>query len=519
MRFSRTLTIFLIALLGLSAASANLGVAFRDYQVEGIGGAPEPTIGIPWNTDSVFYLAGDITVRGVFDENHEVTWTDVTPLTAPPVNLDPMLIADEFTGRIFSGGLVGPCSIMNYSDDDGETWLPALNMCSGAQFDHQSIGVGPKPVVGNPMNLPQLNNGLYCGQLVLDGCSVSLDGGVTWTAPTPTAYSFLTDGCAGFHGHIRFSPVTGSAFLPVASCGDATGFVKADLAGVDGTEAVGLTGATFGSVVVPGSLPWLGGFDPSIGISKDNGWLYFGQADEHGAYMALTKDEGNSFENLPGADGAESTYVNVGQFFDPPVVKATFADVQAGDDDRVAYTFLGLEDLDGDGLGNEYPDIYGCEAPESGENREWHYFVAISHDAGQTWHTQKITDHPVQIGGIWDGGGGNPCRNLLDFNDMDIDSKGRIHIGYADGCVGDCLAEGGVRYNREGHLLRQTSGKTLFSAYDEDATVVDGGMTSDPGMGGNPGVSEDPESQDSPAGILLGAVALLGAALVARRRD
>ena len=32
--------------------------------------------------------------------------------------------------------------------------------------------------------------------------------------------------------------------------------------------------------------------------------------------------------------------------------------------------------------------------------------------------------------------------NLLDFQDMDIDSKGRIHIGWADGCVGDCAETG-----------------------------------------------------------------------------
>ena len=29
------------------------------------------------------------------------------------------------------------------SDDDGESWTPAGNMCSGPQFDHQSIGSGP----------------------------------------------------------------------------------------------------------------------------------------------------------------------------------------------------------------------------------------------------------------------------------------------------------------------------------------------------------------------------------------
>ena len=42
---------------------------------------------------------------------------------------------------------------------------------------------------------------------------------------------------------------------------------------------------------------------------------------------------------------------------------------------------------------------------------------------------------PVQRGCIWNGGGSNACRNLLDFNDATIDKSGRVLVAYTDGCA------------------------------------------------------------------------------------
>ncbi len=529
--------LLLLGLLLLAPlAQAELGggqIAFDELVVPGIQSAPEPTIGINWNTDHVFYHAYATTLRADFSGDEPV-WVDVTPPYQVPINLDPLLVVDEDTGRVFAGGLQGACSVMMISDDDGESWLPSLNMCSGAQFDHQSLGVGPKPVIGNDDNVPQLNNAYYCGQLILIGCSVSVDGGTTWTAATPN----VQGGCTGFHGHWRISRVTGSAFLPVGGCGSEHGMLVADIIGQAGTGGLAPTGLLFSSRTIPGSHAWDGGFDPSIGIGRDDGWMYYGQADHNGARIALTKDEGLSWEAIGPGDG--TTWLDVGQFHDPPVVKATFADVQAGDDDRAAFTFLGLLDLDGDGAGNEYGDLYSCNEPEGGENRQWHYFAAFSYDAGNTWTVKQLTDHPVQIGGIWDGGGGNPCRNLLDFNDMDIDSMGRVYIGWADGCVENCTEEGNARYSQAPRLFRQTDGKGLFAAVDkvldisidrdqdgipdsEDDDIDGDGIPNDQdddadgdGIIDNP-VQQPPQDQDTPAlsiALLLGALVFL-----ARRRS
>ena len=536
----------LLLLVPVAAAGFGEGpVTFQEYTVAGAEPVGEPTIGVNWNTDSLFFHTGITTIKGVFAGDN-VTWTDVTPPYQVPINLDPLLVTDEDTGRTFAGGLHGPCSIMMYSDDDGATWLPSLNMCSGAQFDHQSLGVGPKPVIGNPLGVPQANNAYYCGQLLLIGCSVSLDGGVTWTPPTPAVVQAVnpnsdqTGICGGFHGHGRASRVTGTAVLPAGACGEHHGLLVANL-GVDGTEIGGLTGLTFEGREVEGSHTWNGGFDPSIGFGRGEGWMYYGQADAAGARMALSKDEGLTWEALPSPAGP-TTWLDVGQFHDPPIVKATFADVQTGDDDRTAFTFLGLEDLDGDGEGNEYPDLYGCTPPEgTEENRVWHYYAAFTYDAGLTWEVHKLTNHPVQIGGIWDGGGGDPCRNLLDFNDMDLDSMGRVIIGWADGCIDTCFdpATGEHTYTKEPRVLRQVTGNGLFAAYDlapPGASMVqdtDGDGTPDDlddDIDGDGIVNEeddDPTSakpatdtpdEESPGIGLLALLAALGAVLVLRRK-
>lgn len=153
----------LLASLALSATAApfrgdseRFGLpgtpVFHPYPLPGsldnANNAGEPTIGIPWDTDHAFFQAYTNTHKAVFDDNATeegkpaVEWTDVTPAFTL-VNVDPMVHVDPPSGRIFAGGLVGPCSLMGISDDDGATWTPAANMCSGAQFDHQSIGSGP----------------------------------------------------------------------------------------------------------------------------------------------------------------------------------------------------------------------------------------------------------------------------------------------------------------------------------------------------------------------------------------
>lgn len=424
--------------------------------IEGPNGldAPEPTIGIPWNTDSVFYHTNSTTWRLDFDEQNRANWVDVTPPYQVPVNLDPMLHVDPDTGRIWAGGLHGPCSLMMASDDNGETWLPTVNMCSGADFDHQSLGSGPSssPLAGQLSPHSQY----YCAQLGTISCAVSHDGGKTW-GPFVQEQTV----CDGFHGHIRVSRASNMMAVPVGACGGEVGMLTTR------------DGISYSAKTIPESERWTNGFDPSLQFGRGEGWLWYGNASENGIHIALSKDDGETWEALGAGMGVEpSHYLDIGQFHSPRIIAGTFADVQVGDDDRVAFSFLGLEDTGPADVRRLLRTnmIYQCDDIQ--KDLVWHYYLATSYDAGSSWDVQKLSKDPVQVGGIYDSvvSGSGSCRNLLDFNDMDIDSKGRIHIGWADGCVDECATTGipgsqGYRA-RKARLFRQIGGRGLFAEFD-----------------------------------------------------
>lgn len=432
----------------------------------------EPTIGIPWNSDSLFFYpvvealpigpTRLLVYRASFDAAGQATWEDVSPPYLAPTNLDPMLVADPDTGRVFAGGLAGPCSAMVYSDDDGATWLPTGNMCSGEDFDHQSIGLGPP--AGSIPSPEGTHVGYYCGQGGTISCARSVDQGTTWLP-----FQRVPGSCGGFHGHIRVSPATGFVVVPTAACGQHNGYISTS----DG-------GLTWEAHEIEASGEWTNGFDPGAQFTRPGGWMYYAMASERGVYVGLTKDEGQTWEPLGAGMGADAntTWLDIGQFHDPPVVSGVFTNVQAGDDERVAVAFIGL--AGGPGADLEFlrsSAIYECEDRQ--DELVWHQYVALSYDAGQTWSVSRVTEDPIQVGGIWDVvvGGDGDCRNLLDFNDMDIDSKGRIHLGVADGCVGECattMEPGSDGYRARSPLVfRQVGGRGLFAQFDGPDTRPD----------------------------------------------
>jgi Bacterial Ig-like domain len=100
------------------------------------------------------------------------------------------------------------------------------------------------------------------------------------------------------------------------------------------------------------------------------------------------------------------------------------------------------------------------------------------------------TGDPVQRGCIWNGGGSNACRNLLDFNDATTDKQGRVLVAYTDGCANfdftyqsltgavhgpsQCDSDPNAYASTDkanfDALVRQTCGEGLFKAYDPGFT-------------------------------------------------
>ena len=545
MRLAVLLSLALLAVPVLAqgdAAAAGLSPAFG---VEGIPrftpyylpedlasahGSAEPTIGIPYNTDHVFFQAFAATHRAVFDDADldadgasSVEWTDVSP-GFTPINVDPMIHADPITGRIFAGGLAGPCSLMGISDDDGETWTPAGNMCSGAQFDHQSIGSGPW-APGAPDSLLRSaaypRAVYYCAQLAATACATSVDGGRAWLP-----FTEVVGPCGGLHGHISVSEVTGMAAVPHGGCAGPEGTLPTDPGNFVGFAYTKDNGATWQARVMP-DAPDGDGFDPDLVFSKQSGWLWLAQADDAGIHIALSKDDGATWETLgTGMAGQQpATWFNLTATFNDPVTGhplkyGVFPDLEAGDDDRVALAFMATTDPAGENPFDLCSEDNGDErGPE--DLNIWHYYLSQSFDGGATWTTTRLWDDPIQVGAIWNSGGGNPCRNLLDFHDMDIDSRGRLHIALSDGCTGDCADAYAAAMRGEGEMpvgedsrdswgviLRQSTGRSLFAAHDVPAAVV----SPSPTEGADDGDGE--AAPGLPAALLAAAVL----ALVALRR-
>jgi len=413
----------------------------------------------------------------------EALWEEKTATsTNTPANLDPILWTDQLTGRTFaSNSTAGANASYAYSDSDGEPtptsptgWTEFGFSPPDAGADHETIGSGPYPLIPNPIPggspLPNpasnpVNHGqmvFYCSQDVVGPAScqrsndlgVSYGGGVvvyTGNGLHQTVPGVPGGPCGGLHGHIHVAP-DGTVWLPVNQCGGLQG-------GVFSTDG----GITWTNFTVPGAISQIQGADPSIAIDADSN-IYYAYVNNE-AVSAGNPPEGHA-RVAKGHRNADNT-ITWTNFFDLGASHAirNAAEIEAvgGSSGRAAVGFFGT-DVNGDYQANTFPG-------------KWYPFISTTTDGGATWTTVNATPNdPIQsMTGIWQQGGGALDRNLLDFNEITIDDKGRVLFGYSDGCVTpDCRGGGApndfVAYMR---VARQSGGKTLFASFDSqtDTTV------------------------------------------------
>jgi hypothetical protein len=422
----------------------------------GAHGAGEPSIGVDWATGRAFIEAGNHTLRVTFNDA-------VTPATAfwedkrspfARVSLDPILFTDDghFGGpnRTFSSQLNLVTSELSFTDDDGDTWLPTQGSGQPAGVDHQSVGGGPYAAPAPTHLYPHAI--YYCSQdIVTAFCSRSDDGGLTFGPGIPV-YAFATVNgvdrpiapgtCGGLHGHVRVSP-DGTAYVPNEHCFDANSTSR------PGVAVSTDNGLSWVVRTVPDGLSISPGTDPSVAAGSNN-TIYFGYVNSDGhAKVATSADRGLHWSKSKDAGtpfGIQNT---------------EFAEVIAGDDNRAAFAFLGTPTA-GDTQSSDFLGV-------------WHLYVSITYNGGHTWTTADATpSDPVQRGCIWNQGGSNPCRNLLDFNDITVDKFGRVLVGYADGCTGSCVTDPSQNASTGpasaqdalATIARQTGGRGLFAAFD-----------------------------------------------------
>ncbi|HEV8361094.1 MAG TPA: hypothetical protein VGR28_11640, partial [Candidatus Thermoplasmatota archaeon] len=158
--------------------------------------------------------------------------------------------------------------------------------------------------------------------------------------------------------------------------------------------------------------------DNDIGVTSDGVAYYvFSSGADHRTWLLRTRD---GFDNVEGPFLVSA----------PDLVSTRFGVLAAGSDGRIAIAYLGTRD--------------SAAAPNDvTDDARWHLFVTFSLDAEAaepTFVTTQVTpaDDPVQIGYMWESGGGDPARNLLDFIDIALDPQGGVHVAFADGCTEDC---------------------------------------------------------------------------------
>jgi PKD repeat protein len=395
----------------------------------------EPTIGVNWKTGKVMYIAGLETLRVNFDEcSQRGTWQDVSFPTTSAQSLDPILFTDNLPGnrpdRTFVSQLAGKASSMAYTDNDGGVngkgpgdWIQTQGSGINSGVDHQSLGAGPfaPPLTRDPNGPLYPHAVYYCSQDLADAyCALSADGGQTFGPAVPM---YNATQCTGLHGHPKVAP-DGTVYVPNKGC--------------NGKQALAVStnnGASWEIREVTDSAA--GRWDPSLGIGKD-GTLYFGYGTGKGrARVAVSRDRG-----LTWTDDQDVAFAKFA------VRDIAFPVVVAGDGDRAAFAFLGTD--------NPGPDAV------------WHLYVSHTYNRGKNWTTVNATPgDPVQRGTICSNGlGCGGDRNLLDFNDVTMDAKGRVLVAYADGCVGSCVQGPPNSFSELATIARQSGGKGLLAQFD-----------------------------------------------------
>ena len=412
----------------------------------------------------------------------EALWEDVSA-TVTETGLDPILVTDQNRSRTdgkqrtFASNFTGGANALYaYSDDDGTTWTQVGLGSNNGGADHETIGSGVYPAgltgLGTFPPIPNPNFGhavYYCSQDVVGpaACYRSDTLGASWGPLITLPYNGNTDICGGLHGHLHVAP-DGTIWLPVSQCSGQQGGAYSTDGGTTWTEfQVPIT--------LAGGNPRTGisqaqGADPSIAIDADSRIYYAyvnnqaGGTEGH-ARVAVGTLGGCTVNPLTGIrSGCTITWgpdIDIGATHG--IVNAAEIEAAGGDSGRAAVGFLGTN-LSGDYQAGTFPGV-------------WYAFIATTYDNGAHWVTVNGTPNdPVQRAtGIWQQGGSgqNGDRNLLDFNEITVDSKGHALYGFSDGCVTQACIDGTAGNDKVGFMrvARQSGGKSLYASNDANTDL------------------------------------------------
>jgi hypothetical protein len=447
------------------AAGASSAAAYQVYEAPrsatmAYDDSVEPTIAANWKTGRAMIIANTTPYVVAFDsESRKASWQPAPGITTKYTTLDPIIWGDSENGRVIVSQLAGATSLMDVSDDGGESWTPSQGG-GPSGVDHQTVGGGPYAATAKPPVTTYPKAVWYCAQSVAAAfCSISTDGGMTFGPSRPLSTIVnggpLT-GCGGLHGHVNVRQ-DGTAMVPIKGCVDAA------TPGTALTDDANKVGVSLNSDNNTG--PWTvekvpdsttrARMDPYIEADKAN-TMYLAYVDGTDKMKVAVKKKGGSW--------AKS--VDIGKA--AGVKSSAFPLVIGGSAGRAAVAYLGSKTGPDGTLDAQNTKFAGT----------WQLYVSTTTDSGKTWSTQQVTKdekYPVQVGCIRKTS--NTCnhRNLYDFNGITVDKLGRVLVMAADGCTPDRGCVDGVRYDKQvdasgegdnttvGFIVRQECGPSLFA--------------------------------------------------------
>jgi hypothetical protein len=371
---------------------------------------------------------------------------------------DPLIHVDPITGRLFNFDYTPPCSVISISDDRGETFRTGA-ACN--HFDHQTLFTGPPPAGGaKPSGYPNvvyycaIDGGASVAAYGITGCSKSLDGGITYQRvadPYVTDYTSQEGGslgipgfCYGATGHGRVGP-DGTVFVPRGMCGRPTLARSRD------------EGATWEHTVIGKDLGMEIGLAGGQGIEEHEARVaidpsgtvyYFWIARDHLPYLAVSRDGGKTF----------ATPMMVAP---PGVQEAMLPSVAAGDDGRVAFSYLGTRNSPG-GPFCVQTKADGCltadGSPGKGaaeyEKTTWDGYIGMTVEAtakDPVFQTAPVNDpkDPLHRGYC----GGIACQGTHEFHDVVIAPDGTPWASFTDDAIPDPAAPAGEARGIAGRLV------------------------------------------------------------------
>ena len=440
------------------AAGAAPAAAYQVYEAPtgtmAYEDAVEPTINANWKTGRAMVIALTTPYEVSFDSaNRKATWTPRPGITTRHDTLDPIIWGDSENGRVIVSQLAGVTSLMDVSDDGGESWRPAQGG-GPSGVDHQTVGGGPYSPTFKPAVTSYPKGVWYCAQSIAAAfCSLSTDGGLTY-GPSRQMSQIVNvgpfTGCGGLHGHVNVRQ-DGTAMVPIKGC-VATSQPTTSLTGDANKIGLALNSdnntGPWTTEIIPDSTT-RARMDPYVEADKAN-TMYLAYVDGTDKMKVAVKKKGGSW--------AKS--VDVGKALG---VKSTaFPLVIGGSPGRAAVAYLGSK-TGPDGT---------MDAQNAKFEGTWQLYISTTLDSGKTWSTQQVTKdekYPVQVGCIMKTS--NTCnhRNLYDFNGITVDQLGRVLVVAADGCTPDRGCKNGVQHDRVadntnvGFVVRQECGPSLFA--------------------------------------------------------